>query len=133
LGRVAPNETIGRHISQNNRTSRNNCTLADRYSGDNQATDCNPASLANENRRNLELEIFPPKIVTSGGKITTSRDTNIRFDRNLRQALNSNIISKPNMIANGKAPRAGDINVAAKDYVLPNPGAKGAKKRGAET
>ena len=59
LGGVPPNKTIGRHISQNNRTSGNNCTLADRYSGDNQATDCNPASLANENGRNLELENLP--------------------------------------------------------------------------
>jgi hypothetical protein len=53
LGRVPPNKTIGSHISQNNRTSGNNGTLSNRYSGDNQATDCNPGSLTNENGRNL--------------------------------------------------------------------------------
>jgi hypothetical protein len=133
LGRVPPNEAIGRHIPQNNRTSGNNCTLADCYSGDNQATDCNPASLTNENGRNLELEIFPPKIVASGRKITTSGDANIRFDCHLRQALNPNVISDPNMIANGEAPGAGDINIAAKENVLPDPGTKGAKESSAET
>jgi hypothetical protein len=133
FSRVSPNEAIGRHILQNNRTSGNNCTLADRYSGDNQTTDCNPASLANENGRNLELEVFPPKIVTSSRKIATPGDANIRFDRNLRQALNSNIISDPNVIANGEAPREGDINVPAKEHVLPDPGAKGAEESGAET
>ena len=87
----------------------------------------------NENWRNLELEIFPSKIVTSGRKVTTSGEANIRFDRNLRQALNPNIISDPNMIANGEAPRVGDINVAAKEHALPNSGTKGAKESGAET
>ena len=71
--------------------------------------------------------------MTSGSKITTSGHANILFDRNLRQALNPNVISDPNMIANGEAPRVGDINVATKDDVLPNPGTEGAKKEGAET
>ncbi len=71
--------------------------------------------------------------MTSRGKITTPGDANIRFDRNLRQALNPNIISEPNMIANSEAPREGDINVAAKEHALPNLGTKGAKESGAET
>ena len=37
------------------------------------------------------------------------------------------------MIANGEAPRVGDINVAAKEHLLPNPGTEGAKESGAET
>src|SRR5438552_10244212 len=55
--RVASNEAIGRHIFQNHRPSGNNRTLANRYSRENQAADCNPASRANEDGRNLELEI----------------------------------------------------------------------------
>src|SRR6476661_3481002 len=54
---IPTNEAIGRHIFQNHRTCGNNRTLANRYSRENQAAHCNPASRAKENGRNLELEI----------------------------------------------------------------------------
>jgi len=113
-GGVSANQAIGRHIFQDNRTRGNNCTLADCYSGDNQATNCNPASVANEDGRNLELEVLRPKIVASSAKKRASGDANIGFDRHLRQTENSNIVPNPDVIADCQAPGVRDIYVTAK-------------------
>jgi hypothetical protein len=110
---VSSNEAIRRDILQNHRTSGNNRTLANRYSRENQAADCNPASRANEDGRNLELEIFPPQIVASRTKKRPPRDANTRFDRDLRQTENPDIIPDPDMVAYDQAPWKRDIHIAA--------------------
>jgi len=118
--RVASNEAIGRHIFQNHRPSGNNRTLANRYSRENQAADCNPASRANEDGRNLGLEIFPPNIVASGTQERPSGDANIRFDCDLCQTENPDIVADPDMVAHDQAPGKRDIHIAANAYLLPN-------------
>jgi len=117
---VPANEAISRHIFQNNRTSGNNCTFANRYSRENQAANCNPGSRANEDGRNLELEIFPAKIVARRTKKGPSGHANIRFNYDLRHAENPNIVADPDMVAHYQAPWKGDIYIAANAYSLPN-------------
>jgi hypothetical protein len=131
--RVSPNEAIGRHVLQNNRTSGNNCTLANCYSGKNQATDCNPASLADDNRRYLELKIFLSIIVAPGTQKGAPGDTNIRSDCDLREAENSNVVTDPGVIPKREPPRKGNIYVAAKAHTFPNSGTKGAEESAADT
>ena len=125
--RVASNEAIGRHIFQNHRPSGNNRTLANRYSRENEAADCNPASRANEDGRNLELEIFPPYIVASRTKKRPPRDANPRFDCDLCQTENPDIIPDPDMVAYDQAPWKRDIHIAANAYSFPNFRSEGAE------
>jgi len=117
---VSSNEAIGRHIFRNHRTGGNNRTLANRYSRKNQAADCNPASRANEDGRNLGLEIFPPNIVASGTQERPSGDANIRFDCDRCHTENSDIIAQPDMVAHDQAPWKSDIHIAANAYSFPN-------------
>jgi len=125
--RVPSNEAIGRDILQNHRTGRNNCTLANRYSRENQATDCNPASRANEDGRHLELEIIPPDIVASRTEKRPPRDANVRLDCDLCQTENPDIIPDPGMVAYDQAPWKRDIHIAANDYSFPNFRSEGAE------
>ncbi len=62
-----------------------------------------------------------------GTKKRAASDTDIRFDGDLGEAENSNIVADPGMVADGEAPRKGDIYVAAKAHSFPNPGTKGAE------
>jgi len=117
---VSSNEAIGRHIFQDHRTGGNNRTLANRYSGENHAADCNPASRVNEDGRNLELEIFPPHIVASRTKKRPPGDANTRFDCDLCQTENPDIIPDPDMVAYDQAPWKRDIHIAANTYSFPN-------------
>jgi hypothetical protein len=70
--------------------------------------------------------------VASRTKKRASSDTNIRFDCDLGEAENSNVVADPGMIANGEAPREGDIYVAAETHSFPNPGTEGAEQGTAE-
>jgi hypothetical protein len=117
---VPSNEAIGRHIFQNHRASGNNRTLANRYSRENQAADCNPASRANEDGRNLELEIVPPHIVACRTKKRPPRDANTRFDCDLCQTENSDIVPDSDMVAYDQSPWKRDIHVAANGCSFPN-------------
>jgi hypothetical protein len=118
---------MGRDILQNHRTSGNNRTLANRYSRENQAADCNPASRANEDGRNLELEIFPPHIVASRTKKRPPRDANTRFDCDLCQTENPDIIPDPDIVAYDQALWKRDIHIAANPYSFPNFRSEGAE------
>jgi len=68
---------------------------------------------ANEDGRNLELEIFPPHIVASRTKKRPPRDANTRFDCDLCQTENPDIIPDPDIVAYDQAPWKRDIHIAA--------------------
>jgi len=70
--------------------------------------------------RNLELEIFSPNIVASRTKKRASGDANIRFNCDLCQTENPDIIADPDMVAHDQAPWKRDIHIAANAYSLAN-------------
>jgi hypothetical protein len=74
-------------------------TLANRYSGENQAADCNPASRA---------------------KKRPAGDANIRFNCYLCQAENPDIVAHPDMVADDQAPWKRDVHITADNYSFPN-------------
>ncbi len=73
-----------------------------------------PASGANSDRGDFQLEIFPSKIVTACAKIGALTDADIGFNGNGRETQDADVFPDPDVIADAQTPREGDV------YVCPN-------------
>jgi hypothetical protein len=124
-GGVPSNGAIGRYIFQNNRTSGNNDTFANRCSGKNQTAIAIQLPVRIRMGATFSLKFL--QIVPRRTKKRPPGDANIWFNCDLRQAENPDIVADPDMVSHDQAPGKGDIYVAAYAYSFPNLRTEGAQ------
>lgn len=120
------------YVAENNATRRHNGPRSDLDPRPDKAAGRNPSSIANSNRRDPELEIFPSKIMAACAKIGALANANVRTNRNLCETENADLFADPNMIAYPKAPREGNVHVRSNDDSAAEACAESAKEEYAE-
>ena len=102
---VPANQKIWRNILINYTSRRHDSPLANFDSRSNKTRGGDPTTFANSNRRNLQFEIFPSKIMATCAKICALTDANVRFNRHRREREDADIFTNPDVVADCQPPR----------------------------
>ena len=90
---------------------------------------CVVARIWRDDRRDLQLEIFPADIVRAGAKIGALANANVRFDRDRREGQDAYVFPNPDMISDAQPPGERDVYIRANDDAVPDGGAESAEQR----